>query len=152
MQSFKNVFAAIILASITMGAQAAEPQTMKEVATELKYRTFAGSVADSVSTHIAISSGLAEEANPLVDTSAGGLIVLAGLKIGVAEAIDRSSMSDLQKAEFQNTASSIWLGVSANNLMLAAASTGPAAIVVGIVTGYALWRNGADKIAAAKGR
>jgi hypothetical protein len=152
MQYLKKVSVAMILACLTVGAQAAEPQTMREVATELKYRTFIGSAADSISTHAAISSGLAEEANPLVDTSVGGLIVLAGLKIGLSEAIDRSDMPDLQKAEFQNMASSLWLGVSANNLMLAAASTGPAAIVVGIVTGYALWRNGADKIAAARGR
>lgn len=104
-----------------------------------KQAAIGAAVADSVSTHLALQAG-AVETNPLVHTSVGGLVLLAGIKLGVLSWVDDSaSLSAKEKESAHRTMTSLWGGVTANNLLLATAATGPVAIVGGRITGVVLW-------------
>lgn len=117
---------------------------------DLKTRAYIGAVADSVSTHIGLAGGGAAEANPLVNTSPAGLLLLAGVKIGITEAVNRSSWPEVDKQRFNNNVSAMWTGVSVNNLLIAASASTPVAIGGGVLVGYLLWKNGKEKIEAAE--
>lgn len=124
--------------------------TSSQLTRDLKTRAYIGAVADSLSTHIGLQAAGAVEANPLVNTSPAGLLLLAGVKIGITEAVNRSGWPEADKQRFNNNASALWTGVSVNNLLIAASASTPVAIGGGILVGYLLWRDGREKIEAAE--
>lgn len=97
--------------------------------------------ADSLTTHLALASG-AHEANPLVSTSPAGLVGLFAVKWGLIELANRSDLPPAQKQRVNRVTTTLWGGAAANNLMLAVGSTGPLALVVGVVSGVILWNAG----------
>lgn len=101
-------------------------------------RAILAGIGDSLSTHLAISSGLGAEANPLVNTSPAGLIALAGAKWGLVKLVEvNGDMTASQKRTALNILTSAWTGVSVNNLLIALGASGPAALVG--LAGTALW-------------
>lgn len=101
-------------------------------------RAVLAGIGDSVSTHLALSSGLGAEANPLVNTSPAGLIALAGAKWGLVKLVEgNESMTLDQKKTTLNLLTSAWTGVSVNNLLIALGASGPAALAG--LAGSALW-------------
>lgn len=128
----KRLTCALALALCSFASHA-DGLTLKESATS-------AAVADSVSTYVALSAG-AVEANPLVVTSPAGLVALAGLKWGLVEWVGASGMAKHEKAQTLRAVTSLWGGVTVNNLLIAASATGPLAIAGGVVAAVVLWNH-----------
>lgn len=140
----KRLTCALALAFCSLAAQA-DGLNVKEAAVT-------AAVTDSVSTYVALSAG-AVEANPLVVTTPAGLVALAGLKWGLVEWVDASSMEKHEKEQTLRAMASLWGGVSVNNLLIAVSATGPVAVVGGVIAAVALWHvNYAEKSAAPAGQ
>lgn len=93
---------------------------------------------DSISTHIAISSGYGQEANGLVNTSSGGLIGLFVLKSAIVYVADKHLTGNDRKVALKTT-SALWGGATANNIAIATGATNPVALAVGIAAGVGFW-------------
>jgi hypothetical protein len=90
--------------------------------------------ADSASTYLALQNPLLHERNPMVNTSAGGLVALAATKILMLELFDLK-LSTSEKKTLYPIASALSASVSANNLLLAVSAANPVAIAGGIAVG-----------------
>jgi hypothetical protein len=90
-------------------------------------------LTDSVTTAIAIGSGAAREANPLVNTSPAGLAGLFILKTGMVYYLDKQPAPIREKGLKLN--SGLWAGVSVSNLLVIAGATNPLALAGGVIGG-----------------
>lgn len=98
-------------------------------------------VADSLSTHLALSAG-AVEANPLVTPTPMGLLALVAIKLGLIEFADTLAPAERHKVLRGSTAA--WTGASVNNLVIAATANPVLAIGAGLATGYYMWKQAGD--------
>ena len=96
---------------------------------------------DSLSTGLAIAAG-AREANPLVSTSAGGLISIFLIKSAGVYWIDKQP--DNIRDFGLKFASGFWGGASINNLLIFAGMSNPVSIVGGVVGGILLYNHEAS--------
>ncbi|PWF39391.1 hypothetical protein C7C56_027045 [Massilia glaciei] len=96
----------------------------------------AAAIADGVSTGIALAAG-AVEMNPLVPTSPLGLMLITGLKIGVAKFAE--TLPESEKRLTLKTTSAVWGGAAVNNLLLCFEVPGPIAVLVGLAAAIVTW-------------
>lgn len=140
----KTTIASIILALSSIAALAAEERNFEENRMTQKRAAVTAAVADSLSTHLALQAG-AIEANPLVNTSAGGLVALAGIKWALVEYVESSDMAESQKSKFKRVTTAVWGGAAINNVLLAMSASNPASLLLGIAGGIWLWNQDLDK-------
>ncbi|MES3023928.1 MAG: hypothetical protein V4857_20370 [Pseudomonadota bacterium] len=122
-------------AAASIAVQARAEPTQAEPIDGAAYAATAA-VADGLSTGIALSAG-AIEMNPLVPTSPLGLILITGLKIGVAKFAE--TLPEAEKRLTLKTTAAAWGGAAVNNLLLCFAVPGPIAVLVGLAAGIATW-------------
>ncbi len=91
-------------------------------------------VGDSISTYLALQNSLLHERNPLVNTSAGGLVALAATKVLMMEVFD-ANLSTSEKEVLFPLASAMYASATASNLLLAASALNPVAVAGGIAAG-----------------
>lgn len=103
-----------------------------------------GAVADSVTTYIALQGGGVEQ-NGLVNTSVGGLVALAAVKLGLLELADYLPKNE--RAMALKLSSAVWAGVSINNLLVGASVAGAAPVVAGLAVGYWMYNVTANRLA-----
>ncbi len=128
----RNLLIGLALSVVTAAASA-DDMTTKQAATT-------AAIADSVSTYLAVASG-ATEVNPLVGANLGGLIMLAGVKLGALEMIENSDQTEQEKSEQKRTAAAMWGSFSVSNLLVALSAASPIAILAGLASGSYLWMN-----------
>lgn len=137
----KVILGFVMMAAVTLakaGILEGEQPTLKEAA-------IIAAISDSATTLISGHAGGIER-NPLVNTSATGLIALAVVKWGMVELVESSSLSSNDKKSFMKTATSAWTGVSVNNILIALSVTNPVALVAGVAAGIYMWnQNYADE-------
>lgn len=126
----KDFVIGLALCAVTATASAQE-LTSKEAAT-------AAAIADSVSTYVAVAAG-GVELNPLVSANVGGLIFLAGVKLGALELLENSDQTAQEKTDQRRAATAMWSSFSISNLMIALTAATPLAIIAGIAGGSYLW-------------
>ena len=119
--------------SLVTAAASAQDLTTQQAATT-------AAIADSVSTYLAVASG-ATEVNPLVSANLGGLVMLAGVKLGALEMIDNSDQTEQEKNEQKRAATAMWGSFSVSNLLVALSAASPIAILAGLASGSYLWMN-----------
>ncbi len=113
----------------------------------------AAAVADGVTTGLALSAG-AVELNPLISTSPIGLVLMTGMKIGLAKYAE--TLPEEDKRTTLKSTSALWGGAAVNNLMVLFAAPPPLPIIAGLIMGFATWNHMAnqyeeqDQLAAAR--
>ena len=105
----------------------------------------AAAVGDGVSTAVALSSG-AVETNNLISTSPVGLIGLTVAKVAMPRLMRDAEPETRKKALVMTT--SVWGGLTINNLLIAAFHSTPIGLAGGAVMAVWAWNHEADKIDA----
>lgn len=139
----KSILAIAFVLSSTVALAAPESPIENGGLTQ-KQAAVTAAVADSLTTHLALQAG-AIETNPLINTSAGGLVVLAGLKWALVEYVDSSDFLDSQKSNFKRATTAVWGGAAINNLLLALSASNPVSLLAGVVGGIWLWNQDLDE-------
>lgn len=121
-------------------AEEAPAETCQADSTQMANKRLAQTTAigDSLSTGLGIASG-AVEVNPLIGTTPLGLVALAGMKLLMLDQIEQ--YPEERRVPLQRQMSSLWGGITANNLLLAAGATGVLAIPAGILAGYWIYHS-----------
>jgi hypothetical protein len=81
------------------------------------------------------------EANPLL-TSPAAIVASGLLRWALIHQIDKSP--EPQRTQNLSTISAITWGVSASNFMIIAGASNPAGLLIGAITGYAVYQSTAD--------
>jgi len=97
--------------------------------------------ADAATTSIGIASGVASEGNPLI-TSPAGLAASVVLRLGLVEYANR--MPEPGRTTNLSVLNAVTWGIVASNLGVMALHSTPLGLVIGVGTGWQLWRSTAD--------
>lgn len=108
----------------------------------LKHSAQGAVAADATTTVIAVGTGIAAEANPLI-TGPVGLIASVGLRLLVIEEINKLPETERVGAMAQFNA--LTWGIAASNLAIIAAASNPVGWLVGLLAGLAVWKSTEDE-------
>lgn len=117
----------------TASAAPTGPETRPSEATAPGATTLplAFAAADSVTTHLLVSSGIGQEVNGLVNTSPAGLAALFLVKAGVIELADR--LPEPVRRASLSMLGGLWGGVAGNNLLVLVGAANPVALAGGVL-------------------
>ncbi len=133
MSTFKTVILAFALCAVNCwAADSSELSPSDTSAAKVS------ALADSLTTYGTIASG-GVEVNPLIGTTPAGLLGLVGAKLGVIEYV--KNLPPAEREEGLDTLSSIWGGVSANNIAVFLFHSSPIGILIGGISGVMIWQN-----------
>lgn len=133
MSAFKTAILALAICAVSCWA--ADSSELPATDTDAAKVT---ALADSLTTYGVIASGGAE-LNPLVGTSPVGLLALVGTKLGMIEYVN--NLPPAEREEGLNTLSSLWGGVSANNVAVLLFHSSPIGMLIGGITGSMIWQS-----------
>jgi hypothetical protein len=94
--------------------------------------------ADGLSTVLAVSQG-AVERNPLIVPSPAGLLAVTGVKLGLVEWVERSSMPPQQRQSTLQALAAMWGGASINNVLVLLSAQPAVAVLAGVAGGLWMW-------------
>jgi hypothetical protein len=108
----------------------------------LKTSSQAAVGADAATTIIGVASGTAAEVNPLI-TSPAGLVASVALRLVIIDQIDK--LPDTERVGSLAKFNALTWGIAASNLMILASASNPVGLVVGLMSGLAVWKSSEDE-------
>jgi hypothetical protein len=105
---------------------------------DAKTRASAVSIADAVTTAVALSNG-ARDLNPIIGSNPSMIIPITAFKFFIIDKIATSNDSDAVKKIKLDFITSIWGAASINNFLILAGVSSPASLLLGIFSGYAIY-------------
>lgn len=130
---FKIIFSVLVILSSVGCAQIEKQEASIPYFSESAKPVVAYALADSLTTAVAVSSGIASEANPLINTAPLALAGLFVLKAGMVYYLDKQRPAIRENGLKLN--SGLWAGVSINNLLVIAGVANPVALAGGFLGG-----------------
>lgn len=115
---------------------------------QAQYRACGAAVADGAVTAAALASGNFIEANPIMPSGLGGIIVVTGLKCGMAAWANE--LPEPQRTETLNTQEAAFGGAAVANLAILLTQSNPLGWIAGIGFGLYRWNATAPEREAAR--